>query len=65
MTTLVKSHWSAVGSPLPHIPWEERPAGSSDVIWRYSANPVIPRNAIPRANSIFNSAAVPFEGAFA
>jgi len=47
------------------IPWEDRPAGSSDVVWRYSANPVIPRNATPRSNSIFNSAAVPFGNGFA
>lgn len=54
-----------IGSALPHIPWENRPAGSSDVVWRYSQNPVIPRNPIPKANSTFNSAVVPFNGAFA
>jgi beta-1,4-mannooligosaccharide/beta-1,4-mannosyl-N-acetylglucosamine phosphorylase len=47
------------------IPWEERPAGSSAVVWRSSLNPIIPRDAIPRANSIFNSAVVPFEDGFA
>lgn len=51
--------------PLPAIPWEERPAGNSDVIWRYSANPIIPRDATPTSNSIFNSAVVPFNGGFA
>ena len=50
---------------LPNIPWEERPAGCAEVIWRYSANPIIPRNLIPSANSIFNSAVVPFNGAYA
>jgi hypothetical protein len=25
---------------LPNIPWQERPAGCSDVIWRYEANPI-------------------------
>ncbi len=54
-----------VGANLPNMPWEERPAGATDVIWRYSANPIIPRDAIPTSNSIFNSAVVPFEGAFA
>ena len=52
-------------APLPNIPWEDRPAGSFDVVWRYSGNPVIPRNLIPSSNSIFNSAVVPFQGAFA
>ncbi len=51
--------------PLPNIPWEEKPAGSFDVVWRYSGNPVIPRNLIPSSNSIFNSAVVPFQGTFA
>jgi beta-1,4-mannooligosaccharide/beta-1,4-mannosyl-N-acetylglucosamine phosphorylase len=59
------SRTTMFGSNLPNIPWEERPAGSSDVIWRYSANPIIPRDAIPTSNSIFNSAVVPYQGAFA
>src|SRR5512140_1223549 len=50
---------------LPNIPWQERPAGNSDVVWRYDANPIIPRNLIPSSNSIFNSAVVPFNGTFA
>ena len=50
---------------LPNIPWEERPAGCSDVVWRYSANPIIPRDLLPITNSIFNSAAVPFNEKFA
>jgi beta-1,4-mannooligosaccharide/beta-1,4-mannosyl-N-acetylglucosamine phosphorylase len=54
-----------LGSALPNIPWEDRPAGCADVVWRSSRNPVIPRNAIPSSNSIFNSAVVPFRGAFA
>ncbi|MFW6068315.1 MAG: glycoside hydrolase family 130 protein [Chloroflexota bacterium] len=45
---------------LPNMPWEERPQDSSDVVWRYSGNPIIPRDLIPTSNSIFNSAAVPF-----
>jgi beta-1,4-mannooligosaccharide/beta-1,4-mannosyl-N-acetylglucosamine phosphorylase len=50
---------------LPHIPWEERPEGCSNVVWRYSQNPIIPRDLIPSSNSIFNSAVVPFDGNFA
>jgi beta-1,4-mannooligosaccharide/beta-1,4-mannosyl-N-acetylglucosamine phosphorylase len=54
--------------PLPNIPWEDRPAGSNpkqEVLWRYSKNPVIPRNLTLHSNSIFNSAVVPFKGEFA
>lgn len=54
-----------IGASLPNIPWEDRPAGCSDVVWRYSANPIVPRDAIPCSNSIFNSAVVPFEDGFA
>lgn len=50
---------------IANLPWEDRPAGNSDVVWRYSQNPIIPRNAIPRANSIFNSAAVTYKGKYA
>jgi beta-1,4-mannooligosaccharide/beta-1,4-mannosyl-N-acetylglucosamine phosphorylase len=57
--------FTIVGSALPHIPWEERPQGCNDVVWRSSLNPIIPRDLIPCANSIFNSAVVPFEGAYA
>ena len=67
MTALnsLKPTTQMVGSPLPNIPWEDRPAHSNGVIWRYSANPIIPRDATPTSNSIFNSAAIPFEGKFA
>jgi beta-1,4-mannooligosaccharide/beta-1,4-mannosyl-N-acetylglucosamine phosphorylase len=47
------------------IPWEERPKGSEDVIWRYSKNPMIGRYEIPSSNSIFNSAVVPFGEGYA
>ena len=47
------------------IPWEERPVGCTDVMWRYSQNPVIGRYHIPSSNSIFNSAVVPFKDGFA
>jgi beta-1,4-mannooligosaccharide/beta-1,4-mannosyl-N-acetylglucosamine phosphorylase len=47
------------------IPWEDRPAGSSDVVWRSGLNPIVTRDHVPRANSIFNSAVVPFEDGYA
>jgi len=53
------------GSALPNLPWEERPAGSHEVLWRSAKNPIITRAAVPGANSIFNSAVVPYQGGFA
>lgn len=54
-----------IGKSLPNIPWENKPEGCTDVVWRYSANPIVQRDAIPCSNSIFNSAVVPFNGEFA
>ena len=48
-----------------NIPWQDRPEGCKDVVWRYSENPVIDRYSIPSSNSIFNSAVVPFGDGFA
>jgi len=50
---------------IENLPWEDRPAGSTEPVWRYSKNPVIPRDLIPSSNSIFNSAVVPYKGEFA
>ncbi len=54
-----------VGEQLPNMPWQDRPAGCSDVLWRYDNNPIIPRDLLPTSNSIFNSAVVPFEDGYA
>jgi len=54
-----------IGEDLANIPWQDKPADSTEVVWRYSHNPIIPRNPFPTANSTFNSAAVPFQGKFA
>ena len=50
---------------MQQIPWQERPEGSTDILWRYSENPVINRYQIPSSNSIFNSAVVPYQDGFA
>ncbi len=54
-----------IGAKLANIPFEERPAGSSLPIWRYSNNPIIKQDQLSRSNSIFNSAVVPFKDGFA
>jgi beta-1,4-mannooligosaccharide/beta-1,4-mannosyl-N-acetylglucosamine phosphorylase len=47
------------------IPWQERPAGLKDVVWRHSTNPVIGRRPLPDVLGIYNSAVVPFGDGFA
>ncbi len=59
------SKHSLRGTALPNMPWEERPTTCSDVVWRSTQNPIIPRDLLPTSNSIFNSAVVPFENGFA
>lgn len=50
---------------MQQIPWQERPAGCHEVMWRYSENPIVDRYAIPSSNSIFNSAIVRHGDGFA
>jgi beta-1,4-mannooligosaccharide/beta-1,4-mannosyl-N-acetylglucosamine phosphorylase len=47
------------------IPWEEPPPGTDTVLWRSSRNPILTPDAVPGANSIFNSAVVPFREGYA
>ena len=49
---------------LPNIPWQDRPADCAAPLWRYKENPIIDRNPLPGVARIFNSAVVPYEGAF-
>lgn len=53
-----------LGNALTNLPWEDKPAGYPEVVWRYSKNPVIDINPIPCAQGIYNSAMIPFNGEF-
>ena len=53
-----------IGKPLKNIPWQDRPANCTDPVWRYTENPIIDRTFVKGANSIFNSAVVPYRGEF-
>ena len=59
------SNTRLLGPELSNIPWEERPPDNEQVVWRSQNNPIITRDMVPDANSIFNSAVVPFEGGYA
>ncbi len=54
-----------IGHDLPIIPWEDRPAGSDEPVWRFSGNPIIGRNVNFKAKRTYNSAVVPFQDGFA
>jgi len=53
-----------IGEALPNIPWEDKPKGYEGVMWRYSKNPLIGWNPTPSTARIYNSAVLPYEGAF-
>lgn len=53
------------GAPLPNLPWEEKPAGSSEILWRFTGNPITDWNPTPSTARIYNSAVVPFGDGFA
>jgi beta-1,4-mannooligosaccharide/beta-1,4-mannosyl-N-acetylglucosamine phosphorylase len=46
------------------IPWQERQAGSRDVMWRYAANPIIGRRHMPGVQGVYNSAVAPYGDGF-
>lgn len=54
-----------IGKNVPNIPWQERPQDCRDVLWRYSANPILTRKSVDFCHTISNSAAVPFGDGFA
>ncbi len=54
-----------IGAPIPNLPWQDKPQGYPYPVWRYDGNPIITRDNLFFANSIFNSAVVPFGVGFA
>ncbi len=53
-----------IAENLSNMPWEDKPEGVSDVVWRSKENPIIDWDPIPCGARIYNSAVVPFEGEF-
>lgn len=50
---------------ISNLPWEDKPSDCKDIIWRYSANPIIGRSQIENSMAIHNSAPIPFGDGFA
>lgn len=53
-----------IGKSLNYMPWQEKPKGYKDVIWRYDQNPIIKRNPVKHCSRIFNSAVIPYKDGF-
>ena len=60
------SNVKIIGPDVPNMPWQQRPeTGAQEMpLWRYTENPVIGRNPVEGVARIFNSAVIPYEGAF-
>lgn len=59
------SKWTMIAPSVPNMPWQDKPQGLTNApLWRYSDNPVIGRNPLPGVARIFNSAVMPYQGAF-
>ena len=60
------SETKIIGNNVPNMPWQERPEDSRPwmPVWRYRENPIIGRNPAEGVARIFNSAVMPYEGAF-
>jgi len=53
-----------IGNSFPSLPWEEKPSGYKEILWRYSKNPIIGWNPTPSIARVFNSAVIPYDGKF-
>ena len=54
-----------LGDRVDNMPWQDKPDGiKNPPVWRYSNNPIIERNPVNYVARIFNSAVIPYEGAF-
>jgi beta-1,4-mannooligosaccharide/beta-1,4-mannosyl-N-acetylglucosamine phosphorylase len=53
-----------IGSNIPNMPWQDRPEGNENPVWRHNDNPVIKRNPAKGVARIFNSAVIAYEGSF-
>ena len=54
-----------IGANIPNLPWQDKPVGYPYPVWRFDGNPIITRDNLHFANSIFNSAVVLFGDGFA
>jgi beta-1,4-mannooligosaccharide/beta-1,4-mannosyl-N-acetylglucosamine phosphorylase len=64
-SSLARSAVNGHGSTSTAIaPWQQRPAGTKDVVWRHSDNPVIGRRPMPDVMGVYNSAVVAYGDGF-
>lgn len=59
------SEFRLIEPGVENVPWQDKPNGVTNApIWRYTENPIIGRNPVKGVARIFNSAVIPYQGAF-
>ena len=59
------SKYKMISPAVPNVPWQDKPEGLKNApVWRYTENPIIPRNPVEGVARIFNSAVVPYGDEF-
>jgi beta-1,4-mannooligosaccharide/beta-1,4-mannosyl-N-acetylglucosamine phosphorylase len=61
---LYKMTCKIIGNPLPDMPWQDKPEGCNDPVWRFDGNPVIDRNSLRCSDRVFNSALLPYRDGY-
>jgi beta-1,4-mannooligosaccharide/beta-1,4-mannosyl-N-acetylglucosamine phosphorylase len=49
---------------IKNLPWQDKPQGSEELVWRHEGNPVIDWNPTKKSARIFNSGAMAVDGKF-
>ena len=58
------SNVKIIGETLPNMPWQDKPQGYEGVVWRHDTNPIIDWNPTLKCARVFNSAVIPYQGAY-
>ena len=59
------SKYKMISPAVPNVPWQDKPEGLKNApVWRYTENPIIPRNPVEGVARIFNSAVIPYGDEF-
>ena len=59
------SQFKLISAGTANMPWQDRTEKTEGApVWRYKENPIIGRNPTAGVARVFNSAVLPYEGAF-
>lgn len=58
------SNIKMISEPLKNMPWQDRPEGSEELVWRHDTNPIMPWNPTKKCARIYNSAVMPYGDKF-